>query len=704
MRKYLKILFLLDFFLAIGLQPPASAAASEKRFALVIGNASYEAHGLATPANDAELIARTLKAAGFEVVHARDLKQDALRQVFSEFLEVLRKGGPDTVALVYFAGYGLQLEGENYLLPIDARIALASDVPRYGLRLTDLLQALAALRSRAAIVILDAARKSPFLLDGVSPAAGLAWLEPEANSLVAFNATPGMFAPDAANGYGPYARAVAEMINEAGLALPEIFLRARLRVHELTKGAQVPWHSARFESQFVLVERPFDQVQRSHSLEREAWLRSQAMASLGPQDAYFAALIRDTFDTYADFLADHGRDPLAKRVLAMLAARREAITWRRTCQADTPEAYWTYLERYPNGAHGTDARRRVKKLGASIVLPAKFRRVEYDIPSPLPDELDYVGQPALSLADSAFLPEPEPGLRDLIGDSPAFPFQSAAAPSPVNALPVARPTPVPSRPAELSHAAQRDSSLDFDTAQMRPSIDERPVKGNPSSTSAIVRRPDQAQPSSVAVKAELTSEPHSKAVLPAIPRALAPSVSIQLPFWADLDPPRAAIKIAGVGSFPERTGLPAWADQELAPSNRSTPSITEALWTGALTDAGSALPVPTGLAHRGRRWVMLTPDGTVPLPLARPGKLVRPWVLDRAKPAMTSVPSSSAPQTTQQTISRAASTWPAQPPQLAARYAAPKPRPANTAATSKPATAREGSPAGTSSAVTTGSR
>lgn len=691
MRPYLKILSLLVFLLVAGAQPPASATASERRFALVVGNGSYEAHPLATPANDAELIARTLQAAGFEVVHARDLKQDALRQVFSEFLEVLRRAGPDTISLVYFAGYGLQLDGENYLLPVDARIAVASDIPRYALRLSDLLQKLAALRSKAAITVLDAAWQSPFLIDGAAPAAGLAWLEPEANSLVAFNATPGMFAPDVANGYGPYARAVAEMISEAGLALPEIFLRARLRVHELTKGAQVPWHSAGFNSQFVLNERPFNRLQRSHSLEREAWLRSQAMASLGSQDAYFAALIHDTFDAYADFLADHRRDPLAKRVLAMLAARREAITWRRTCQADTPEAYWTYLERYPTGAHGTGARRRLEKLGASTVVPAQFSRGEYDIPSPLPDEQDYVGR-QLPLADSAFLPEPGPGIRDIIGDAPEFPFRSAATSSAANA----RPAPVPSLPAEVFHAKQSDNSINFDSVQMRPSIDDRPAHGNHSSDSAVGRGSDLPQTSSVAAKTELTSEPYNKSVVPATPPVVGPSVSIHMPFWASLDPPHAATAIAGVGSLSERTALPAWANQELLPSVWMRPSANEPLWTGALTDAASVSLGPKGLAHRRQRWVTLTPEATIPLPLARPGKLKRPLLVDRAKSVVPSVTSAS--QT------RPATTGRTQPPQIAAPLALLRPRSVRPAAISKPITARADSPAGTSSAVTTGNR
>src|SRR5438874_5372706 len=111
----------------------ASAQQTEKRIALVIGNGAYQAAALPTTANDAGLVAQTLQAAGFDVVGARDLDQDTLRRAFRDFLEKAAASGPDTVAFVYVSGYGLQLEGENYLIPIDARIARDTDVPAEAL-------------------------------------------------------------------------------------------------------------------------------------------------------------------------------------------------------------------------------------------------------------------------------------------------------------------------------------------------------------------------------------------------------------------------------------------------------------------------------------------------------------------------------------------------------------------------------------------
>src|SRR6184192_3479305 len=129
----------------------ASAQQTQKRIALVIGNGAYQAEALPTTANDAGLIAQTLQAAGFDVVGARDLDQDSLRRALRDFLEKAAAAGPDTVAFVYVSGYGLQLEGENYFVPIDAKVARDSDVAAEALRVSDYLRPLAALKLKAGI-------------------------------------------------------------------------------------------------------------------------------------------------------------------------------------------------------------------------------------------------------------------------------------------------------------------------------------------------------------------------------------------------------------------------------------------------------------------------------------------------------------------------------------------------------------------------
>jgi hypothetical protein len=126
------------------------------------------------------------------------------------------------------------------------------------------------------------------------------------------------------------------------------------------------------------------------------------------QEAYAAALERDTLPGYEEFLAAYSGDPLAKRVRAIVAARREAITWLRTYRADTPQAYWSYLRRYPRGPHASDARRRLAILTAPLDPPPAFAIIDYDVPPPPPDEIVYVDRPVLMFSDPEFDFEPPP--------------------------------------------------------------------------------------------------------------------------------------------------------------------------------------------------------------------------------------------------------------------------------------------------------
>ncbi|WP_018262880.1 caspase family protein, partial [Methylobacterium sp. WSM2598] len=352
------------------------AAPAETRIALVIGNGAYPAGALATAANDAGLVAQTLQAAGFDVVGARDLDEDGLRRALRDFTDRAAAAGPEAVAFVYLAGYGLQVEGENYFVPVDARIGAASDVPLRALRVSDYAKRLAALPLRARFLVLDAGRRVPFRVAGEPLAGGLALVEAEPDSLVAFNAAPGTVAPEEPGPYGAYAQALAEMMREGGLAPAELFARVRLRVSETTRGAAVPWHSARIGAPFVFFERGAE----APPLPALPGTDRRPLGEIGPRDAFARCLEQDSLQAYEAFLAAYPQDPLAKRVRAILAARREALTWRRSRVADTPNAYWSYLDRYPRGPHAPDARRRLRQLAAAAEPPDHFAALAYDVP------------------------------------------------------------------------------------------------------------------------------------------------------------------------------------------------------------------------------------------------------------------------------------------------------------------------------------
>ena len=268
--------------------------------------------------------------------------------------------------------------------------------------------------------MLDAARAQPFIEGGQPIASGLALVEPDPNMLIAFNAAPGTVAPEEPGPYGVYAQSLAEMIRTGGLSLPEVFDRVRLRVNEASKGAQVPWDDAEDRGAVLVLRARARRAAAAGAPDQVAAIRNKPIRDLGVQDAYAAALERDTLPAYEEFLAAYPGDPMAKRVMAIVAARREAITWRRTYRADTPDAYWSYLRRYPRGPHAGDARRRLAILTAPLEPPPTFAMMDYDVPPPPPDEIVYVDRPVLYFGDpdvrlraataaaGLFLPPPPP--------------------------------------------------------------------------------------------------------------------------------------------------------------------------------------------------------------------------------------------------------------------------------------------------------
>src|SRR6266704_1372481 len=162
----------------------AAAQQPEKRIALVVGNAAYAKSPLATAANDAGLIAQTLQAAGFDVIGARDLDGDTLRKSFRDFIQKAEASEPGTVAMVYLAGYGMQLAGESDFIPVDSTISRDTDIPTEGMRISDYVRQLASLPLKAGVVVLDAARQQPFIEGGQPLASGLALVEPDPHMLI----------------------------------------------------------------------------------------------------------------------------------------------------------------------------------------------------------------------------------------------------------------------------------------------------------------------------------------------------------------------------------------------------------------------------------------------------------------------------------------------------------------------------------------
>src|SRR3954451_24234538 len=172
-----------------GMQAPAPA---DQRVALVIGNSNYQAAPkLTNPGNDARSMSDLLNSAGFEVTQATDLTRKDMVRVVQDFTAKVAERGPGTVAMIYYAGHGVQVEGENYLLPVDAKISSSYDLDGNSLRLVDLVGTLDAITSRMRIVVLDDCRNNPF--PEVSDAGrGLAIVDAPNGSIVGYSTAPGM--------------------------------------------------------------------------------------------------------------------------------------------------------------------------------------------------------------------------------------------------------------------------------------------------------------------------------------------------------------------------------------------------------------------------------------------------------------------------------------------------------------------------------
>ena len=426
-------------------------------------------------------------------------------------------------------------------------------MPVRTLRLSDYTRALAALHLKATMVVLDAARANPFSQSGQRLASGLALAEPDPDMLIAFNAGPGTIAPESPDGYGPYARALAEMIREGGLQPAEVFDRVRLRVNDMTKGAQVPWDASKIQAQFVFFERGPDAPAPAASTEQT----SRPLRDLGAQDAYLAALSRDTMDGYEDFLAAYPHDPMAKRVRGILAARREAITWRRTYQADLPEGYWSYLRRYPRGAHAADARRRLAHLAAAFEPPPQFTLIDYDVPPPPPDEAVYYERPVLIFDDPvfAFAPPPPPPVYFLEPPPPEF-FALEPPPPPFGAfiLPVPVFVPVPLYVSAPAYVAPPPNPIIFNN------IHNTVVVNNTTNVVTITKPGGQ-----VVSTAPISPPAHGGgSTVPTLAPALPPSVAPKAALINSRNPPPSAANPAAVGAGKVLPASPATGAQPTA--------------------------------------------------------------------------------------------------------------------------------------------
>jgi hypothetical protein len=224
----------------------AGPAAAEKRVALVVGNSAYQnITRLDNPRNDATLMADTLSSLGFTLIGGRaqlDLDKAALDTDVQNFGRQIQ--GAD-VALFYYAGHGVQVNGSNYLVPVGANPTREADVDFQMVDINLVLRQMQGSGTRLNMVILDACRNNPFGGRGLRSAdGGLAQMRAPEGTLISYATQPGSVAQDGSDGHSPYTKALATTIKQAGLDIFQTFNQVGLAVKRETSGSQQPWVSS----------------------------------------------------------------------------------------------------------------------------------------------------------------------------------------------------------------------------------------------------------------------------------------------------------------------------------------------------------------------------------------------------------------------------------------------------------------------------
>ena len=214
------LVFSFLFFIS---QPGYSA--TDARVALVIGNGAYEHSPLENPVHDAEDMAAALKACDFQVIQVVNADRRKMRNAIRTFGDEINKGA---VGLFYFAGHGVQVNGENYLVPIGADARREDEVPDECLRVTSVLRKMQTAGNRLNIIILDACRNNPFRSAFRSSTRGLAKMDAPTGSILAYATAPGSVAADGSDDNGLYTAKLLTHMRTPGMKLEEVFKNVRI--------------------------------------------------------------------------------------------------------------------------------------------------------------------------------------------------------------------------------------------------------------------------------------------------------------------------------------------------------------------------------------------------------------------------------------------------------------------------------------------
>jgi len=230
----------------------------ERRIALVIGNSKYKNSPLKNPENDAKSIAIKLREFDFEVIEIVNQNRIEIYKAIKRFGEKLKQSD---VGLFYYAGHGMQVNGENYLIPINSPIESEDEVPYNAINAKEILAKMESARSSVNIVILDACRNNPFPSSFRSNSRGLARIDAPVGTLIVYSTAPGQVAADGDGENGLFTNHLLKQMSKANTDIRDVIMATRADVIEATSGNQVPWESSSLVNKFYFANNPIEQTQ-----------------------------------------------------------------------------------------------------------------------------------------------------------------------------------------------------------------------------------------------------------------------------------------------------------------------------------------------------------------------------------------------------------------------------------------------------------
>jgi len=385
------------FALVLGFMSDLTGAIAQNRMALVLGNSAYQkVSPLPNPANDAKAISAYLKSANFEVTEIHDLTQGDMRAAIGQFAGAVAAKGRDTIVAVYYAGHGLQIDGENFLVPVDANIAREADVPLQAVRLADLMNALAAVPSKSRIIMLDACRNNPFSEINKVAGRGLAIVDAPPGTIVSYATSPGSVALDGDGANSPYTTALLSQTTEPGLPVEQAFKRVRFAVSNSTNRQQLPWESSSLTSDFSffggndtpavtqVAARPGPPGGNAGGASRSVDSWKKQLQSRSPSEAYEIVIKEDSLEAYQAFIALYPSQANSPRVREIVDRRRVMIAWYTAVRTDTPAAYQTFLASNANTDLTATAERLMDRARSRSLLPQTANTCPCNVPQMAP--------------------------------------------------------------------------------------------------------------------------------------------------------------------------------------------------------------------------------------------------------------------------------------------------------------------------------